>query len=736
MFQNSYLKMSADGIFTTIPTIVMSDVKFNYSNWEFSDINISMTNCNTSLLYLNVNSCEKNSSLTKFTLRVNIQNSTLGCWNFSCIKDVQISDCSIIGNPLCCSKMMIDITNSTAVLDNLSIRKVNFKCSSNEVCGLAINLFSEVLIKNSFYGKNKNVAISVHNWSNLLMENCTVSGNNVYSGAYNGVIFGSQSVVSIINCKIEKNTIPKSSTVCLIDHSAITVKNSTFIDNRGENLGASVVVREESTLEVKNSTFMKNGAFSGAGAAAIENSRLFISESVFDGNTGTIGGAIFVDENATIICMSSNFSNNVATMNGGAISGQRANITLSNLIMTQNHKMGALSFVFSKFIDIYDCYFIKNTDGAIFVRGVIELAVMNSDFIQNEARSGAAIYMEDCKNFTMSHGRLFRNVGSRYAAIYGQSTNLYIDSSIFEANSGGVFYVKNESMIMWNSCAKHNDAENGGVILGNRCTLNLMHCVFENNTAYENGGALSIAESHFKADNVTYLNNTVSGSAGAIWAERCTVYVINSIFYGNNAPLGSAGAIYISAETLKIVNTTFSYSNAIYAGVLEVNNVRKISLIRSNFVDNFSVIGGVINVTRSTFLAINSMFERNVARQSSNGGCLVFYHVQVAFEKCAFNTNRNSDFRGEGKGGAITSFHCELRISLSTFNNYEAYYGKDIFLSNNLLTYLSTFNHSISLNSNDQNFKQKAFKKNILSTDLRRDVMIRETLYASGTISL
>ena len=80
MFQNSYLKMSANGIFTTIPIIVMSDVKFNYSNWEFNDINISMTNCNTSLLYLNVNSCQSNSSLTNFTSSLNIRNCTLGCW--------------------------------------------------------------------------------------------------------------------------------------------------------------------------------------------------------------------------------------------------------------------------------------------------------------------------------------------------------------------------------------------------------------------------------------------------------------------------------------------------------------------------------------------------------------------------------------------------------------------------------------------------------------------------------
>ena len=758
MFQNSHLKISANGFFTTIPTVVMNDVEFYYSNWEFTDINIAMTNCNTSLLYLNVNSCEKNSSLIDFTSSVNIRNCTLGCWEFFCINDVQITDCSIIGNLFCCNKMIMSITNSSAVLDNVSIQNVNFNCSSDEMCGLVVDLFSEVLIKNSFYGKNKNVSISVHNRSNLVMKNCDLLDNDVYDG----VIFGLRSVLYIINCIIRNNTGSKSGTICLIEHSAIIVNNSTFINNLGQNSGGGVGVAYSSALMIDNSTFIDNLGFAGGAISAHGNSRLNISKSVFDGNSATAGGAIFAEANCTVICVSSNFSNNLASSNGAAIAVQTSNATVSHLIITENHATtGVLSFVGSYFIDIYSCVFAKNTGGAVFVYGVIELVVTNSDFFQNKANFGAAIYMEECKKFSMVRGRLFQNVASVYGgAIASEGVNLYIDSSIFEANSafqggvatefqnvstgngnfgsGGVFYVHMGSLLMSNCSAKHNSAAKGGVILGNQCNVSLMYCFFENNTAYLNGGAHSITNSYFKADSVTYLNNSVNtfGNGGAISAEQCNMYVIDSLFYGNYALMGSAGAIHISAEVLKIFNTTFSYNNANGAGALEVSNVGKIQLSGSIFVDNFSAFGGVINVTRSTFVAIDSMFDRNVAGQYTNSGCMVFHYGEATFENCTFSNNRNPGFKNEGKGGAITSVHCELRISTSIFDNNEAYYGKDVFLNNDLLTYISTFKHSTILKSNDKNFKQKVFEDNIFWSAYPQDVMISETLYASSTIFL
>ena len=477
--------------------------------------------------------------------------------------------------------------------------------------------------------------------------------------------------------------------------SAVTVNNSKFIDNQGQNLGSGVVVAYDSTLMITNSTFTNNKAYVGGGVFARKNSVLTISTSIFDGNSAFIGGPIFVDSDCFVICENSTFSNNLATQNGGAITVQKSNATMSNLTVTQNHGRGALYFIMSHFIDIYTCKFSKNTDGAIYVYQAIELAVMYSDFFQNEADHGGAIFVQQCNNFTMSHGRLVQNVVTFSGGVIASiEATLHIDNSIFETNSayhngvatesdnvniafGGVFHVIMGSLFMINCSAKHNDAVKGGVILGKQCTVNLMYCLFEKNIAYLGEGTLSITDSYFKANNVIFLNNSVStffGSGGAINAEQCNIYLINSLFYGNNVLKGFAGAIgIISADFLKIFNTTFCQNNADDVGVLQVYNVREIQLNSSIFVDNFSMYGGVINVTHGTFVAINSMFVRNyVAGKYTTSGCLVVSSAEVAFENCTFRKNSNNGFSYSGEGGGITSVQCGLRISTSIFDNNEA----------------------------------------------------------------
>ena len=288
---------------------------------------------------------------------------------------------------------------------------------------------------------------------------------------------------------------------------------------------------------------------------------------------------------------------------------------------------------------------------------------------------------------------------------------------------------------MSNCSAKHNYATNGGVIQGNKCQINLRHCIFENNTADQKGGVVHILDSSFVAEGVTFRNNTAStavqGDGGAIYAERCAIHALSSVFTGNWGA-GTGGAIYIDAEVLKIFNTSFSHNNALWGGVIKVYNVREIQLNNSIFDNNFSNTRGVLDVTESAFLAINSAFYKNVAGDSHNSGILLFFKGEASFENCTMMINRNPGYKGWGRGGAILCEKCKLRISTSIFDDNEANHGKDIFLSNDLLTYLSLFKHSTILESNDTNFKQKAFQENILASSHYDDVMISESQYASG----
>ena len=88
---------------------------------------------------------------------------------------------------------------------------------------------------------------------------------------------------------------------------------------------------------------------------------------------------------------------------------------------------------------------------------------------------------------------------------------------------------------------------------------------------------------------------------------------------------------------------------------------------------------------------------------------------------------------GSALGGAIRSGRQKLRISASVFDgNTASLRGKDIFLENNLLTYLPSFKHSSTYKSNEENFKQKVFRDKIFASSHPDDVTITESQYASG----
>ena len=84
-------------------------------------------------------------------------------------------------------------------------------------------------------------------------------------------------------------------------------------------------------------------------------------------------------------------------------------------------------------------------------------------------------------------------------AIFILSGNISIENSYFTNNTavrglGGVVSIGPGSLSMSNCSVKHSHAATGGVIHGEECAVNLTNCVFENNTADINGGAVYIRD--------------------------------------------------------------------------------------------------------------------------------------------------------------------------------------------------------------------------------------------------
>ena len=270
----------------------------------------------------------------------------------------------------------------------------------------------------------------------------------------------------------------------------------------------------------------------------------------------------------------------------------------------------------------------------------------------------------------------------------------------------------------------HSYAGSAGAIQGNECDINIFNCIFKNNTAKVNGGAIFIRD------------NSPEDGGRDTNRRGSRIHISNSSFSGNSALTGTGGVIYIFGEVLEIFYSTFSFNKAKGAGIMELMYVGEILLNGNIFEDNFSSLSGIINATDSTFVAINSVFDKNVVGRMAYGGCLVFTLGKASLENCTLSRNKNPGYLGSGRGGAITSDRCELRISACIFTDNEAGVGKDIFLNNDMLTYLTSFKHSVTYYSNDENFTDKVFKENIIFSKHPDDVNIIESQYASGKYSL
>ena len=428
MFKNSYLKISPHRLSITVPKILINDIEFSFSTWEFYDIDMIMNNCNTSLLSLNVNLCERNFNSTNVTSTVNIYNCTLGCWTFQCINNVQISDCSIIGNPSAYNKIILNFTYSTAVLDKILIKELNFDCSDREICGLFFDE-SKVLIKNTFYERNINASIWVINHSRLEMKNCTILDNDVL----NGVIYGGISLLYITDSTFENNTMYNGGAVYINMYSVVLVDSCTFTNNLGLGVGGGVTVIGNSTLVIRNSVFTNNTAWmAGGGVYVSRYTRLDVSRSIFDGNTAYFdGGGILAGENSSVIFTSSIFINNrPTTMTGSAISIYSSNATLSNLMITQNGGSCAFFFHMGYFVNIRNCIFYKNTNRPLCVSAVTETTVLNCDFLDNEAVTGGAILAQYSETFIVYNVQFFQNVANSGGAIVIFLSNMYIYNCI------------------------------------------------------------------------------------------------------------------------------------------------------------------------------------------------------------------------------------------------------------------------------------------------------------------
>ncbi len=507
--------------------------------------------------------------------------------------------------------------------------------------------------------------------------------------------------------------ISDSSTVNMTD---IQVTGSSAIYGGGiYNAG---ILNLSSDLDISNNTASNSGGgiYNEGTLTFISNINATLSSDVSNNTaSGGHGGGIYNSGSLNINSSSGTFSFNLlansAGGNGGGIYSNTGDIALTDLYLDGNSagQDGGAIYVFankqqapvlftnivaSDNTAIQDGGALYFTNGSSALVGTAVFTLAGSDFSQNSAvQNGGAIYIENSVgNVTFGSGDISNNTaGQDGGGIYIATSkgtvalsNIVMFSNIATQGSGGGVYLSNLSP----SAAATN-------------SLTLDGCNFSQNSAGQNGGALSLGSSSGNVSIKSTINNSTT---------------VQSEFLGNSAMFG--GALYFESCTGNISidfvnissNTADEDGGAVYmensSGVVTFSDIEMAG-------NSAGIFGGGIyysNATPGVIRILTSNISNNTAEIA--GGGIYLVKGLLTIQNCTLAYN---GFDGNTEGGAIYSDSGNLNISLSTIA-YNMGSGAAIFMNNPDTAVVLTINNTIIYNL-DTEYAAGSFTSQIYLAD-------------------
>jgi hypothetical protein len=142
------------------------------------------------------------------------------------------------------------------------------------------------------------------------------------------------------------------------------------------------------------------------------------------------------------------------------------------------------------------------------------------------------------------------------------------------------FYIQENVGIDGFTITNGKAGDGGGIRVDNVFTVSIANCVFDSNSATDDGGGIYNYKAHMTIENSSFFNNIATDLGGGIFNESNSPLITNSLFYDNNA--SSGGGIYNYSSSPTIMNCTFARnSGGIYNNNWSYPNITN-SIIWSN----------------------------------------------------------------------------------------------------------------------------------------------------------
>ncbi len=475
----------------------------------------------------------------------------------------------------------------------------------------------------------------------LIAEYCAVSYNIGFIGG--GIAVGWNSSLVLNDSAVSNNNATSGAGMYLVSNAVVTLLNGSQISyNTANNQGGGAYVL--GTLNIlSNSLITGNQALSssGGGFAASGEADINISDSMVRNNSaGTDGGAIYIDKGSLAFTGGWTLRENAAGGNGGAIA-----------VMGQ----AVASFKAEKYCLIYSNRARGGHGGVVYLGNNTTIRLYATDgyimyvYANSASQNGGALYADNGGYFD-NYGLVLydRNRADNGGAIYlSNGSRVWLDDYVddrpqlwdnrADSGCGGAVYAENSLRVQCTGATfGRNDignqaTVNGGAVYLNNSPFIAEKCIFQDNIAAQDGGAIWCANNTTaRFAKVTLFTRNAAQSGGAIYAT-------SNMFVSLNATDGAA-PVFIS-------NTSYGVTSYDGGGALYASQGTRLSAYNASFIDNVSSNNGGALWLRNAAATIAADFT---AWPGSNMPPVSFFH----------NTAEN------GLGGAVYISHGS-RASLS-----------------------------------------------------------------------
>ncbi|KUF99072.1 Nucleolar protein 8 [Phytophthora nicotianae] len=475
------------------------------------------------------------------------------------------------------------------------------------------------------------------------------------------------------------------------ESTGTSLNAASLTKNRAVEYGGSVFVDGEETTVSDLVITESHAPFGGGLAAQDATSCVVLNADISYSSASTSGGGLLFGSGTSCVIRDSWVMNNQARESGGGVMIFEATLYHSNVDISNNVAPTAGGVYLNSVL--YSASLLSWDDGAT------QRSRIDANIIEPIGGNGANVVMNCTSNCTLS-GCVISGANLQFGQgagvfVLGRG-NAVISNSLVANNSaikgGGIAVSDAEKTVLENVGFIGNIAtDSGGGLWAESSAflpeVDLMSCVFYNNSAKTSGGAISLYGVYLYSSVLlvmeNHAGNSESGIGGGLFSDKrvnpdrpSSVMADTWLFLSNDAPVGGSIAGVKSSEISLLDANITRDTGRFFTGVF-VGREAILAGYKSQFIGNggvttsgknegggaISCVDGIVKLTSCTF--INNTALVGGAIHFDRGG-------SAAIMSSVFEGNT-----ADQNGGAIaTSVKAKVTIALQTlFENNVAHFG-------------------------------------------------------------